>query len=594
MSKFVMIEHSLRSVGGHYFEYARGISEAAQALGFEPVVAVGRELEDTSCFPKHWRVHPVFERQRSAWYQAPRYPLRRLSRSLRGAATATGKLGAAGRVLAEEAKARHDQLRTWRGRHAAIEAYAEGCRELFQRENLAPGDVVFCSTCEDLNLLGLARFLDESPEAREAIWHLQFHFRVFTGRDPDYPEQEQHTRELRRRIRNITASPRTRFHFYATTEELARQYTAVIGAQVTPLAWPVAEGFTPHGSATTRRPLRLLIPGALRREKGKRLVTPLLQKLDRAPELRDAVQLLVQTTPKKGRKLLKDVADDVTYIDHLDLENLPSSRVVGLPHPLGSQDYSKLMRGVDIGLLPYDPDEYFGRASGPLCELLATGTPAIVPGGSWLSNQLESAEQAYCAELSTLAPQRLWQIENLRSQGERWQLDLPEHPGGKSDLLVAVKTRGLNGTGHYLRARLVQLGVNRDPLAAQHTVLGVCDGSWVRFVVPLHPGVRSLQLRFHQAFKGIPVRMEAITLGLLPGTENHRPQGKLGRIVDSEGDLPQHILFALSDMVSNYDHYRAAALAFSPRWRAQHCAARTVELLAQRSAVVATGVANSR
>ena len=35
MSKFVMIEHSLRSVGGHYFEYARGISEAAQGDGGE-------------------------------------------------------------------------------------------------------------------------------------------------------------------------------------------------------------------------------------------------------------------------------------------------------------------------------------------------------------------------------------------------------------------------------------------------------------------------------------------------------------------------------------------------------------------------------
>ena len=56
----MLIEQSLREVGGHYLEYAREILQAAAAAGYEPILATHCEFRGADRLPSGWRVLPLF------------------------------------------------------------------------------------------------------------------------------------------------------------------------------------------------------------------------------------------------------------------------------------------------------------------------------------------------------------------------------------------------------------------------------------------------------------------------------------------------------------------------------------------------------
>ena len=60
MPQFVLIDHSLRSVGGHHYEYAVHVLREAETAGFEIVLATHRRFQDHSHLPATWQVLPVF------------------------------------------------------------------------------------------------------------------------------------------------------------------------------------------------------------------------------------------------------------------------------------------------------------------------------------------------------------------------------------------------------------------------------------------------------------------------------------------------------------------------------------------------------
>ena len=61
--------------------------------------------------------------------------------------------------------------------------------------------------------------------------------------------------------------------------------------------------------------------------------------------------------------------------------------------PLPSGEYWGALKDSDIVLLLYDSKNYAVRSSGVLVEALATGTPVIVPAGTWMARQVQSAGQ---------------------------------------------------------------------------------------------------------------------------------------------------------------------------------------------------------
>lgn len=58
MTKFCLLDQSVRSVGGHHLEYALRVLHAAKSEGLEPVLAVGREAKDLG--PVAYPIHKIF------------------------------------------------------------------------------------------------------------------------------------------------------------------------------------------------------------------------------------------------------------------------------------------------------------------------------------------------------------------------------------------------------------------------------------------------------------------------------------------------------------------------------------------------------
>ena len=61
MRKLILIDPWLSDVGGHNFQYALDVCSSAVGRGYEPVLAVHKDLADPSGYPESWSVLRVFQ-----------------------------------------------------------------------------------------------------------------------------------------------------------------------------------------------------------------------------------------------------------------------------------------------------------------------------------------------------------------------------------------------------------------------------------------------------------------------------------------------------------------------------------------------------
>ena len=173
MPKFILIDQSLRDLGGHHYPYAHTVLSAAQRAGWQPVLAVNRSFRERAALPVAWRVHSLYAHESYSRHTLD-------TQALAAQNPATGR-----------AAPRPAFARWWRARMRSRRAahFARDCARLFELETLAPGDVVFLATMSELDLWGLGAFLKSSGIGMDCDWHLQFHFGIFHGREPDYGAQ---------------------------------------------------------------------------------------------------------------------------------------------------------------------------------------------------------------------------------------------------------------------------------------------------------------------------------------------------------------------------------------------------------------------
>jgi glycosyltransferase involved in cell wall biosynthesis len=578
--KFVLIEQSLRDVGGHYFEYAREILHAAEAAGYEPVLATHRDFSGADRLPSRWRVLPLFPFTSDRIHRIPSAFSFGLWQQIMASG---GNLPAiASRVadaVSDRCKAAVSRLRWWR-RLSRVRGFAIACEQLFEQCPLAAGDQVLCSTVSDMDLLGLVRYLRNHPDSAEATWHLQFHFSVYCGRDPDYPAQDRRTSALRWRLADAIASlPRHRLFFYTTTDELGRQFNRLDVARFETLPWPVGEKFRAIDgprSAPAAAPLRVLCAGAVRREKGSDRLGSLAQSLWDDLLKPRKVQLLFQIGQKRRWQALTELPAG-TFESATNIEKLPDAPLVALPHPLQPDEYARLIQSADIGLLLYNADVYFARCSGILAELLAAGVPVIVPAGGWLAEQFAEENYRHLDELAARASY------NQSIPSPQAILCVPP---GSSDVVIRLRRADSDQPGSYLRIACEQFDAARQSLGRAAEIVGHRGAGLAALVSALFhlaPGCASVHVAVSSAYhKSPPVieRAKAAFLAASATAEGHWPAGRVGRSFADPAEIPR----LLAELVSQHAHYHAGAQAFALRWAEQHAAQRTMEEIAFRSA----------
>ena len=564
MAKFLLIDHSLRSAGGHHYDYAVQSLRAAERAGFEACLATNRKFEGLGSLPSRWPTFPQFVHDtysRHCLYFAHQY-----------IAPANSPWHAARRILS----------RSWHGvwrvlaassRRRQLRQFTAACRELFRHVDLQPGDHVFLPTISEFDLAGLVACLREWPAAQEVHWHLQFHFGIFEGREPEYEAQAERATAMREQLAQSMAQlPGQRVYLYNTTDQLAAQYNRLGIGHFQALPYPVSSDLQHSDEDANVSTLRVTCAGHLRREKGRHQLSELVEQLWPARLSTGQLQLVLQCQPARLRRLLTG-----HLVGRLAEWNDSRSPVQCVGHPLSAARYVQLVRQSHIGLFLYDSRRYYARCSGILVEMLAAGVPVLVPAGCWLSQQIAEANFRYLEQLQDGLPPPAWQQPLLDISSSDRSLDLA-WPTGTKQMMVSFRVRHARpGTfirlqstwqdadGHQHRGPVHIVGPRVN--GAAHTMLNV-TGESGQLQMRCAYGDGSCQLT------DFSVRFFAPSADAQP-----HPLGSVGLTFAEFRDLPQLI----DELARHYDHYRASTQRFSQRWREDHRAERVVELL-QRNA----------
>ncbi len=556
LQQFVLIDHSLQDLGGHHYPLAVSILEAAERAGYAPVLVTHRRFTRQDVLPRHWPVHAQFRyRSYSRYALDTQASLHAQSRSNRGALNTL--------------RTRWNQ---WQ-RQRIAQQFAADCRQLFAKLKLVAGDVVFVATASELDLAGLARYLPTSDLPRSVPWHLQFHFGIFRGRDPEYAQQQTARDAMHGSLQaSLQALRGWPVSLYCTTEPLTRQYQSLALAPITTLPYPVHALFlAPPLTHPTEQAARIACLGHSRREKRHGLLPQLLRELWVDFFAAGKAQLVLQSDRAASRRLLAACVSDLqASAATADTETLPVSYATAA---LTLENYAQLLRSSDIGLLLYDGERYFDRCSGVLLEMLTSGIPVVVPAASWLSAQITMVNQQYLAvavkQLATTA-QRLveldWSWRNGTAQGS-----LPAHCEG---LMVQIPWPAAAPPGVFLRLELHCMAADGHSISQHVEVLGdVAPDATAHVLLRAAPDCDHVILECRTAFNAPPLTTGPIKISAIQGT-----LPALGAVGLALAD-PAYAGAALRDILNNRQHYQDRAADFARDYARTHDAASLVAQL---------------
>lgn len=348
------------------------------------------------------------------------------------------------------------------------------------------------------------------------------------------------------------------------------------------------------------KPLRMTCPGGIRREKGHiEYLQPLVNQIWSKHLATGQVQIVVQRPPKKWHSTKQKLSLEFPG----DFESgVPphASPVEYFSHPLEHDAYVELIKTTDCGLLFYDNRVYYSRRAGVLGELLSCGKPVIVPAGSWLAEQIAEPGFRHVEQIiknSNLrrrisTPDFGWDRRNVPMPGGVLSFDRQQHPFNFSierdeqedSVALEFDWHWPETAGTYCRIELIQRDASGSPIArALRVVGGRRSGRQPNSLFTLEASATRLDFSLTNAFHDSTASIARVSLRMLESPTNHRalgpPIGSVGIIAADQDDLPA----CVDEMVKHFAHYRASALAYSPRWYAQHDPQMTISHLVSAS-----------
>ncbi len=564
MSKFILIDQSLRSVGGHPCDYALHVLRAVEQQGYTPVLVTHQDFRRQDCVPRHWAVLPCF---RHSSYS--RYALCSSGSGLPPvgleASEKYGKSAASAGKCSIWNVPHH--WHRWR-RQTQLRHFGLACEQVFAQHPLEQGDQVFFTTASEFDLLGLSKFLRRCPAASAARWHLQLHFGIYEGRPSEYEQQQTRAAWVRgyfqKSLRNAAGID---LRFYNTSTELTRQYNELGLVEFKELPYPINPAMQPSQNSRDEiasTPLRVTCGGGFRAEKGQQSLAQALSDVWESCFASGQMQLQIQAKRSKWRKL----RFPYPTADRSSAEPTENPAVKLIPHPLGMEDYVQLIRESDIGLLMYDSRRYYARRAGVLCEFLCAGVPVIVPAGCWLSEQIAEAGFEHLDQLvsrvATATEQlhfsRFTKAADTQPGVVTTSFTVPQDAG---DAILSF--HGEQTPGSFLRIEMEQFDAAEQSLSTFCHVVGQrAAGKPPRAMWRIDARAMSVRITLRDAFTQATPAGD-VQLDWLP-RDLDRPLSSVGLIAADE----QHFGRLLREICDHYAHYRQSALRFSPSWRRAH------------------------
>lgn len=626
MASLHIIDQSLRSHGGHHFDYVRCVATAASReiptfIGThrefgktktEPTLATDLESLDSLATVQRCFRNTTYQRES---YLAGLQHLKRCKwlPSDRGSQPAPFH-----RRFLEQYRGRNFR----RKRRTLIAQFAGDMSQYFRAcdvHKLGAMDHIFLTTVSELELMGLAIFLTNSPWTVAANWHLQFHYNLFEGRTPEYDSQMQTAKRVRGCfLAALSRLPNHQLNFYVTADELQQQYKRLGIVDMEPLPYPISPRFAPQRSSLAmtlplniaektappkhpidtprNRPIRMVCPGELRREKGcvdhlQKIVDPLWHDYLANGRLQLAVQRPKRKWYRRERiELQLPTADQAS-----NQETTPPPVIDYLRHPLSEDQYCDLIREADCGLLLYDSRAYFARRAGVLGELLACGKPVIVPAGCWLAHQIQDSQfehiETTCETMDLSRKLNLadlkFDLSNVPFSGGKISFDQQRHPfcaqadiqPGENIAVVSFDWQDPTSSGVDTKITVIELAEG-DPIVERVQVVGHRQSAGTcRAMFRVDHKTEMIRIEFENAFHNSMATIRNLTVDLYRVADASAvPLSRVGIIMAGAEQLSESVI----EMVEHLPHYRDSAEAFSETWYDDHRPQRTVDYLLSR------------
>lgn len=618
MPTFYLIDHSLKTTGGHHFDYATRMANVAESRGYQIVIAANRKFRSGlgkllkgvkhRSFPASWSLCCPFRFHMYSDYCAH-------NGWDRGAIGFDGEmlpsLGAFDQGKGKKSGSQESDGSsagspdpTYPDRRRRIDNFAASCEQLFRKHPPASDDLVFFPSMTEFDVIGLAKFLRRAPWSRDVPIHVQLHFGMCEGREYEYSEHQSVFENVGQQLRHALSDlAEHRLSFYATTERLARQFDQLGVRRFFPLPYPVNEllheSEAKNGAnVSEEQPLRIACAGAVRAEKGQQYLTTLVNELWDEWFQNGKVQLAIQCKPTRIGRRPRQVVELPSGASFRKRERprfrRPSEtctdRIVHCRHPLPEHEYRAFIQSTDIGLLMYDARRYYARHAGIMGEFLSCGIPVIVPAGCWLSDQLEPSIQQHRRSLwwdepssaseftLTRSPKLAGRASNESSTEERlWtEIGLPHTT---KQFLTQVQGAIERGPQLHLRCEAEFLDRESKPVGRSVEIVSTQENSTLLLAFNKPQNADIVRLKFSSAFDPRQPVIERLRLKALTPNDI-QPVGRVGLVVPSVEALP----FAAREIAKHFEHYRNTAAEFAATWDASHHPSQTIDKLLQAEA----------
>ena len=255
--------------------------------------------------------------------------------------------------------------------------------------DVGPEDHVFLPTAHGREAFALRRLIQEIGEERSPVFHLEFRHAVATLDELDSGQQDAsvlfYTRVHQAYFNACRAYADTsRIRYYTDTEELARDYGHLVGAEFRVLPIPFRSELIPSRPEreNNRAPLKILFLGDVREEKGFQLLPGLGGALHQDYLKTGKVRFIVQA----GIHLDEHSKELRDALRKLEVTVLSTSSWLGEWDSSPRTNIMTCSRRRTWFSALIEP-AVTGCSSGILAEAIVAGKPTVVQDGTWLAGQ---------------------------------------------------------------------------------------------------------------------------------------------------------------------------------------------------------------
>lgn len=554
--RFLLVDQNIRATGGHFLELASVILSAAEEQGYEPWLVTNAAFKGAGNIRSSWTIRPVLSHFKMQRWSMTAYGHSGVARDRNGRPEKSGL-----QSVWQGIKDRMHQVRP----EVMLDDFATELAPVLKEFDPTHNDLILFATCDDFCALAIAEAFRRADLPSSVDLHILSHASFLEQRECEWASSECKAAHFSRQIALTRQNLRPhRIHFWATTEELARQLNWVAGAGLwAPVCYPIRSSFRPRPRELPR-PKRILLGGAIRSEKGLSRIAKLVSHLWNTHLECGRWQIAMQVPENLHTSVLpKNLWSRVSEWSALG----DKAPVVLAAGHLDSESYERMLQTSDLGLFLYDGRRYYTRCSGVLVEMLACGIPVIVPAASWLSRQIAPVYDRHVRQAECRFGRRIWFHEG--------HVTLPTKQRAAYTFRVAVSNAGMKRIAvtpgdttefDYLAAEVCCLGTDGRQIRSDLRILELCVAEPTQILVKTPNGLSSLQIRFWSPYPQRQISLRKIELFDADDSISSVPVSSLGLIDSGTSSISQNI----DEIEEHYVHYRDSAIQYADEWRRRH------------------------